>query len=288
MNEQSSMIRIDGDIVVSVPEAFAEAVEIVRRERLRGLTIREDWQDSQPGAPICDLSLLGKRVPGLECLGFAPGIKVGRLANFESLHTLENLQELSVHEYPTLDLERFPNIRTLFVRDSSKLLGILSLSRLRKLHVWGIRSVDLSQYAHMNELESVVLVKAASKEREIAGLDRLLALRNFEIHHSRTIASVKRPPVGVHVLKVHSCSKFVDFSFLSGNTSIDFLFSTVFDSISFLPSMSAITRLGFDSVTDGDLSPVLRTPILRGVFCANKKHHTHTREALQAVLDGSR
>jgi hypothetical protein len=288
MNEQSSMIRIDGDVVVSVPEAFAEAVEIVRRDGLRGLTIREDWQDSQPGAPVCDLSLLGKRVPNIKSLGFAPGVKVGRLANFESLQTLENLQELSVHEYPVLDLERFPNIRTLFVRDSSKLRGIRALSRLRNLHVWGIRSVDLSQYEHMEELESIVLVKVASKEREICGLDRLLALRNFEINHSRLIASVKCPPVGVQVLKVQSCPKFVDFSFLSGDKSIDFLFSTVFDSLAFLPSMSAITRIGFDSVTDGDLSPVLRTPTLQGVFCPNKKHHSHAREALQADLDGSR
>jgi len=277
-------LRVEREIAITVPETFRQAVDVVRQRKLRGLAVREDWRDLQKDAPSCDLSLLATHVPDIQSFAIAPGIKASRLLHVESLYALSDLRDLSIHNYKTLDLARFPQLELLAVRDSAGLVGLDGLQSLRKLHMWGLRKADFSEL-NLRQLESARIIQAASAVTGLEGLDALVALRHLEIHNSRALTKIGRLPTKLAILKIDSCSRLTDLSFLSDNPSIDFLFATSIDSLRFLPSMRVISKLAFEAVGDGDLSPILRTKTLRSVFFPNKKKHSHKQEELQRVLD---
>lgn len=282
MNYEDDGLRVENAIVLTGPRAFPQAVARVKHQGLRGISIRIDWDDAESK---CDLSLL-TTVPKLEYLAFSPDVAESRLDNFESIYDLTSLVELGIHHFRTLELTRFPQLTTLFVCDAAGLRGLETLGALRELQIWGLRTADLSAWKKLQALQKLVIIQANAKVAALSGLEVLAALRHLDFHHCRALTSLASLPPAISTLRALSCPRLIDFSFLRGNESIDFLYAMTFRSLDFLPSMTAIARVGFESVTDGDLSPILRTESLRSVFCANKKHHSHKREELQRALDG--
>ena len=277
-------IRVNGNVVFTTPSAFPEAVELLRRDGLTGVQIAEDWLDAQEDAPLCDLSILAHSAPNVEQFSVAPGIKASRLASFDSIYALENLRELGLHQYSHIDVGRFPLLSKLFVRDSKSLDGLCSAKGLRSLTVWGLRSGNLSVLGCRASLEELKIVQASAKVTDLTGLDGFVSLRELEVHHCRSLRSLSAPPPSLVVLKVQACPKMADFSFLEHNESLDFLFTSTLSTLGFLPSMTRITRLGFENVLDGDLSPILRTRTIQFLGFSDKKNYSHKRADLLRAL----
>ncbi len=270
-------------IVTTTPGSFEIGVERARRERLRGVSIRTDWRDRDEDAPTCDLASLTS-LPWLESFGISPDVRATRVLRWEALHQLSNLRELSLHEYRSVELAHHPLLESLAVRDRPGLRGLETLTHLRRLHVWGLRRADLTHLRTLSSLESVRIIQASTKT--LSGLDVLRGLAELELSHCRGLASVSELPPSLRVAKIWKCGRLTDASFLSDHPGLDFVSMTTMASLSFLPTLGAITRLAFESVLDGDLSPILRTPTLRAVFCQDKRHHSHTQQTLQSMLDG--
>lgn len=55
-------------------------------------------------------------------------------------------------------------------------------------------------------------------------------------------------------------------------------------SLAFVPAMRRIAYVGFETVVDGDLTPLLSTKTLRDAGFADKRHHSHTLEEIKALL----
>ncbi|MCA9577116.1 MAG: hypothetical protein KC668_16850 [Myxococcales bacterium] len=279
-----SEVRVENDVVSVTPGRFPEAVDVISRLRLRGITVREDWRDDETDAPTCDLSLLTRRTPWVETLAFAPGLRASRVDAFESIYALRELRELGIHQYARLDAGQLARLEVLFVRDSPRLVGLDAATSLRKLRVWGIRSGDLSVLQCATHLESLWLIQSAPRVTEITGLDRLGALHELELHHCRSVVRLGELPPGLRTLKVHSCPKMTDFAFLRGNGSIEFFFASKIDSLDFLSSMRRIERLAFDNVVDGNLTPILAMVGMKFAGFADKKHYSHRLAAVREAI----
>lgn len=277
--------RVEGGTVRVVPACFEAGIELARSDRMTGLMIDDDLNDAVD-APSCDLSLLEK-VPCLERFAVSSDVRARRLLHFETLYALTGLRFLALHDYRSLDLSRLPLLQELFVRDRPGLRGLGELRHLRELHVWGLRDGDLSGLHALTSLSRLRIIQASTKVTALAGLEVLTGLQKLELSHCRAVRSVGGLPTDLRVLHVWSCGHLTDGGFLAGHELLDFVSMTTIASLDFVPTMRALTRLSFESVLDGDLSPVLASSTLRSIFCTDKKHHSHTQEALQAMLDGS-
>ncbi len=249
------------------------------------MSIDTDWRDLDPDAPTCDLSLVAEVASTLEYFAISPGIPTRRTLHMESLHALRGLKELGLHEYPALDLRHFPQLEVLFLTERRGLRGLETLTALRELRITGLGSPDVSGWKQLQSLAKLWIIQADRKITTLAGLEVLTGLRHLEIHHCPKLAGVSGLPEALLQFKVMRCPAFTDFAFLAGNPSLDFLYASTLESLAFLPTMEAITRLGCESVVDGDLSPVLATKTLRFVACTDKKHHSHKSAALMKVLE---
>jgi hypothetical protein len=84
-------------------------------------------------------------------------------------------------------------------------------------------------------------------------------------------------------LHVEKCANVTDYSFLSGNDSIEELFISDLDSLSFVPNMKRLHKLHFWNLKDGDLSPVLQAKSLKVVWFLDKRHYSHRRAEIDAL-----
>ena len=285
MTTAEGTIKVDKGIVTAEPAAFARAIKMVKDDGLRGVTITTDWRDEDPDAPTCDLSLLAEVAPSMEHFAIVDGIPTRRTLHLESIYALRDLKALSLHQYPALDLARFPQLEVLFLTERRGLRGIETLTALRELRITGLGSPDVSGWKELRALAKLWIIQADRKITTLAGLEVLTGLRHVEIHHCPKLAGVRGLPEALLQFKVMRCPAFTDFAFLAGNPSLDFLYATTLESLAFLPTMEAITRLGCERVVDGDLSPVLATKTMRFVACTDKKHHSHKSAALMKVLE---
>jgi hypothetical protein len=265
--------------VTATPAAFPQAVCLARDQHLHGLTIRDDYN----GTLSCDLNELAS-LPWLERFGVSPGIKPARLLHLEALRSLQNLKTLALHDYKNLDLAYFPNLEELFVRDRAGLHGLETLTRLRRLQIWGLRQGDFSK-RNLESLQELTVIQAAQTVVRVVGLECLTGLRHLTLSHSRALAAVGSLPPNLLKFRVEACAHLVDFSCLANNPSLDFVFGQTIQSLAFVPSMRRLTSLAFDSVSDSDLSPILQSKTLRTIRFENRKRYTHTQEELQRALD---
>lgn len=273
-------LEVKDGVVTTVPGQFPAAVRRAQEEHLRGISIRDDIPAPGGPAPSCDLADL-LRVPWIDTVAIAPGVARGRILNFDAIYGLQDLRELSVHDYARLDLTRTPKLESLFVTDGPELTGLENLPHLQRLQAWAWRRSDLSGL-HLPRLTSLTLIQATI--RSLQGLGHLLSLTKLELSHCRNIASVDTVPPGLRTLRVVSCPRFDDFTFLAGNSSIDFLFMSGVRSLEFVPSMRALTRIGFGEVTGGDLAPLLQSPCLREAFFASRKKYRPSHDEIQRAL----
>jgi len=284
MTHPEGTIRVDKGVAMTEPAAFARALNLVKDDGLRGVTIVTDWRDQEPDAPTCDLSLLAEVVPSIEHFAIASGIPTRRTLNMESLYALRGLKALSLHEYSAFDLSHFPQLEELFLTERRGLRGLETLTALRVMRITGLRAADVSGWKDLRALTDLWIIQADRKTTTLSGLEVLTGLRHLEVHNCPKLTGLDGIPDGLLKLKVMRCAAFTDFAFLAGNASLDFLYATTLESLAFLPTIERITGVGFESVVDGDLAPILATTTLRFVGCMDKKHHSHKCASLVEEL----
>jgi hypothetical protein len=217
--------------------------------------------------PVADLVLLGE-VPFLESLSV--DVARERVVGFEGIYSLARLKKLGIHSYPQLDLSRFPDLEQLFVTDGNGLVNLERLTRLSLARIWKLRADDLSFLAGMHELSELQLIQL--RHERILGLDAAPALATLELSHCPKLASVGALPRQLSKLKIGSCPRLRDLSFLAGHPSLQFLYADVVSSFAFVPTLERLSYIGFEDVADGDLRPLFASRSLRKVGLPGKKH----------------
>lgn len=269
--------------VTAIPARFDEAVRRAKEARLSGITIRDDYAAPDSGAPTCDLRKL-MAVPWLRDFAVLPAIAKSRIEHVEGLYTLTDLRALAMHEYDELDLTRLPKLESVAIRDRPGLRGLETLAHLRNLRAWGWRTANLRGF-RLPQLESLWLAQVASSVKSLEGFEHLGAMKTLEIQHSRGLSTLGGLPDSLHTLRVQASPRLKDFSFLSGNSSLDFVFAEVVKSLDFVPTMAALTRVGFGDVESGDLSPLLRSKTLRAAFFTPRKKYSPSHAEIQHKLN---
>jgi internalin A len=269
-------------VVTTIPARFEEAISRAGEARLTGITITDDYAAPGLAASVCDLRKL-VAVPWLRSFEILPGIAKSRIEHMEGLYTLADLRALAMHEYDELDLTRLPKLESVAIRDRPGLRGLETLAHLRHLRAWGWRTTNLRSF-RLPQLESLWLAQVVSSVKSLEGFDHLVALRTLEIQHSRGVSTLGGLPDSLHTLRVQASPRLKDFSFLSGNKSLDFVFAEIVKSLDFVPTMAALTRVGFGDVESGDLSPLLRSKTLQAAFFAPRKKYSPSHAEIQQEL----
>jgi internalin A len=280
------LIVKDG-VVTAEPKEFGAALDLIRKKKLKGLTLRTDWNNKKANATRIDLQRL-QEVPFLEHLGLSPSLSVQRFDNFDGIYVLSKLRALGVHEFKKLDLSRFPAVEELFLTDGPGLSGFESLAELRYARVTKLRVEDLSFLRKCRRLEELWIIQSPAKR--LAGLDASPSLKTLELHHCSKLESVVALPRSLTTLKILKCGKLRDLSFVAKHSALEFLYVDVMETVGFVPTLKRLEKIGFENVTDGDLQPLLETPSLREAFFhpAKRKHYTHSKPELNAALASAR
>jgi protein phosphatase 1 regulatory subunit 7 len=207
--------------------------------------------------------------------------------DFEPLRALKNLRTLSVDAALPLRLGEFPQLESLgciwhpkfdvtgcdrlqmlllrkYKPKSRDLNDLPLLPSLRELYLWQPLLTSLEGIQRFGTLVKVELAYAPKLQR-IVGLEQLSLLDELELY--KCIHAELLPTVGtlktLRILRLIECGSLPSIKFLQNLPTLeDFAFRD--------------THVG-----DGDLSPLLG---LKWAGFSNKKHHSHTRKQIDALL----
>lgn len=83
-------------------------------------------------------------------------------------------------------------------------------------------------------------------------------------------------------LYIEKCKRLLNFDFLKRNNSMEELFISELDSLSFIPTMKKLKTISFWNVKDGNLEPLLNSLTLKNIyFYPNRKYYDYK---LQDIL----
>ena len=170
----------------------------------------------------------------------------------DALFETDSLETLHLSHFHDPDLQRVGrliNLQDLAIVDSVKLRSTKGVGRLKSLS-----KLQLALLSNLREW------------------DEIAELRELEVLDIETCRFVE------HLDFVRSCRKLVALTFAN---------CTEVDSSGPLKDLPDLERVYFwesTKIRDGDLSVLLRLPKLREARFANRRHYSHTREAISAEI----
>jgi hypothetical protein len=283
MSAKASSIQVKEGAVSTDPVDFAQAIQLIHRDKLQGLWIRHDYLNKSPEPPLVDLTLLNE-VTFITDFGISETLPLKRITGFETIYQLSKLKKLALHTYKQLNLSHFPKVEILLITDAPGLTNLDSLTGLRYARISKLRTDDVSFLSGMRQLSELWIIQAASKR--IRGLDSIPALSTLDISHCSKLESVDALPKSLVKLKIKKCPRLREVSFLAGHQSLEFLYIDVMQTLEFVPNLRRLSYIGFENVLDGDLRPLVKSGSLRdaGFYPAKRKHYTHSEAELKKIL----
>jgi hypothetical protein len=283
MSSTTNSIQVKEGAVSTDPSDFAQAIQLIRRDKLQGLWIRHDYLNNSPAPPVVDLSLLNE-VTFITDFGISGPLPLKRITGFDTIYKLSKLKKLALHNYKHLDLSHFPKVEALLVTDLPGLTNWQALSELRHARIWKLRTDDLSFLSGMRQLAGLWIIQATSKR--LRGLDSIPALSTLEVSHCSKLEAIEALPKSLVKLTIKKCPRLRDLSFLAGHQSLEFLYVDVMQTVAFVPNLQRLSYIGFENVLDGDLEPLVKSASLRdvGFYPAKRKHYTHSLAELKQIL----
>jgi hypothetical protein len=183
--------------------------------------------------------------------------------NFEFLHNLKNLKELSigVEGNNPIDLSSCTKLERLFIDWRKNITGIESCERLSIFSLYGCKESDLSKFKDLINLKKLIIKTCGFQT--LNGINALVNLEDILLGNCRKLTSVKDIN-GVNKLEnleFNGCAKINDFSSLNDLPNLKKLYLTdckKIDSIKFInafPLLKEFGLLGNTDIVDGDVLP---------------------------------
>jgi internalin A len=195
------------------------------------------------------------------------------LSNLKSLFFIDNSFKIDFSRLPKLEILRFKYNR----RVSN--LGVLK--NLLELLIISLSEVNLKLLNGLDNLEILRLTRGDFTS--LSGIENLKRLRRIDLAYVSKLRDVEQITTLPNLKKLHieKCKLLDNFSFLSGNESIEELFIDNLESLDFILSLKNLKKINFWYCKNGDMTPLLKSKSLEQVnFYPNKKKYSHTIEEI--------
>lgn len=201
--------------------------------------------------------------------------KVSKITNIEALYNLDNLVSLSCAQRVKLDLSFFKKLKKLYIKYNK---NIINLNKLILVEDLFLRSFNEENCSIINKMEGVKKLRLLGTYTSLNGIEGMKNLESLSLIFSPKVIDVAKISElsNLVCLYIEKCKNLSDFSFLNGNNSIEEIFISELDSLSFIPKMNKIKSIKFWSLKDGDLNPLLQSETLESVyFYPDKKNYNY-------------
>lgn len=209
-----------------------------------------------------------------------------RQVDLSPLYSLPQLRLLSIpYLKEHIDFSRLPSLETLYITGADEALEPLELPQLKHLLLVAVKNQDCRFLSRLTALQEL-RISGGSIER-LTGIERLDKLASIQIQHSPKMLDISAINAlkSLKTLHVEKCSQLRDYGFLSENKTLEDVFISELESVSFTPKMEHLSTLQFWDLKDGDMSPLLASKSLKEVyFHPKKKHYSHSLKDINATF----
>jgi hypothetical protein len=228
--------------------------------------------------------------------------------NINELSGVKNLKELRLDDKRySVDFSLFVNLNKLEFFYNSSCENLFKLTNLEYLHIYNFNSVDLQELSKMEKLRNLILWDAKklisldglSKVNDLQIIDMVRAnnLVDITVFNRLSLLKVKffqckmLSDISViselnklEVLTLLNCKNLKDYNQITPNNSLKALIVSEIPTLEFVVKLKSLERIGFDNVTDNDLSPLLKAEKLRTACFPSKRSYNHTEKQIRDLL----
>ena len=214
------------------------------------------------------------------------------LQDTSPIHALHRLKSLRVLTYSDSEINfgEFPELRQCGLEWRDGASSIFNCANLEELFINRYDHQDTSAFAKLKNLESLTLLGGAIRSlKGLSHLSRLKSLRLGDLKHLSGLAGIKDLSQ-LEILEINTCRFVGEIEEIAQLTDLNELYLNnigSIDSIRPLRCLNNLLKLTFyesTDVLDGDMTPLLSLPRLQMVSFKNRKHYSHTREAITRLL----
>ncbi|CND50589.1 hypothetical protein [Yersinia pseudotuberculosis] len=210
--------------------------------------------------------------------------KVNKITNTEALYSLDNLESLSCSQKIKLDFSFLDKLKKLYILYNKNLINLNKLVFVEDLF---LRSFNEENCSIINKMKSVKKIRLLGSYTSLDGIEGMRRLESLSLIFSpKVVDALKINGLSNLVyLYIEKCKNLSDFSFFNGNDSIEEIFISELDSVSFVPEMNKIKSIKFWNLKDGDLNPILKSKTLKSVyFYPDKRNYNYKLDEITEFL----
>jgi len=259
-------------------------VDLIKKENISVLRLSESagWK----GKDISFLEQLqGTDLRGVEVYAW----DVKDLTPLQYLPRLETIG-LQAEFTKAPDFSTFNNLTHLFLYWRPKAITVFGCSGLQRLNIVNYPLEDLKKLNNIAGLKHLQLT--SKKLLSLAGIEALQSLRNLDLAICPKLESLSgiNKCQEIQFVELESCKKVSDVSSLGELSSLREIVLTDCGKIKSLQSLAKCRLLeslifaGDTNVEDGELTPLLDMPELKRMWFADKRHYSHKRAQVEAIL----
>ncbi len=260
---------------------FLEGLKHAQKKDYRNIRVMRD--NSVASSTVLDLSPLASS-ESVETLNISQDINLKKV-DFSPLYTCSSLKALTIpYLKDKLDFSKLTSLKTLYIMKAHDKIESLPIDNVSDLLLAGIKNKDLN-FLLAPKLETLRV--SGGNLESFEGLQASKTLGDIEISHCAKLIDISQLSEipELKKLSVEKCKHIRDYSFLSGNNSLETFFASELDSLDLIPNLKKIQFVKFWEVKDGDLQPLLDSKTLKRVdFFPQKKNYTHTKEEINNLL----
>lgn len=198
------------------------------------------------------------------------------------LYELSNLKSLSFEDKSfKFDFSQISDLEILHFKYNKGISNFGALKKLVELSIISFSESNLEILIGIGNLEILRLTRGVFAS--LSGVEYLKKLKRIDLAYASKIQDIKQITLLPNLSELHieKCKLLNDFSFISGNDTIEELFIDNLNSLSFVPAMPNLKAINFWDCKDGDMTPLLESRSLKQInFYPNKKHYSHTIEQI--------
>lgn len=259
-------------------------IEVIKKENISVLRLTESMGWKEKDISFLE-SLKGTGLRGVEI--YAWDVK-----DITPLHHLPDLERISIDCLFTKapDFSTFRQLTHFFLHWRPKAKSVFDCSGLKRLNVTGYPAEDLQDLKNMAELRRLQIM--SRKLVSLAGIESLQSLRTLDLAECPKLESLTgiEKCQELQEVELENCKKVNDVSNLGELTNLRDVVLTDCGKIKSLQPLAKCRLLerllfvGDTNVEDGELTPLLDMPELKRMWFADKRHYSHKRDQVKAML----
>ncbi|WP_320818485.1 hypothetical protein [Bacteroides pyogenes] len=268
------------------PQYITEGIEYAKKEKLNSIRIRTLNRNAGEKYDI-DFSVF-ENMSFVNKLIIGDDFKTNKIIAFEKIYTLKRLQHLEITQPIDLDASRLTSLKSLYIKDDSRIKNIDALNNLEELL---ITSSKHDNCLHLKNLKRLTKFRISGSMKTLEGIEGMENLQELKVSYSNKLTNIDAISSLTKLRKLHieKCKLISNLLVLKDNSNIEELFIDNVDTLDFIPTMSNLYAINFWASKDGNLTPLLQSETLTRInFHPNKKHYTHTIEEIIELTGANR